>query len=139
MATAQSRKIVKKASLNYRARFPRLKYNFVRSDVGNLAMKLAVALHLPPEKDQAVKGVVESVSASNRDPHLLFNQVGQKAGLIPANIVSSAFISLWLAGNTGEVKRISDFIRANVEATKLRGLKDPGLAALRFRLDCRIV
>lgn len=92
-------------------------FNFVRENVASLAMQLAVALHLSPEKDSAVRQTVESVSMTNRDPHLLFNQVGQKAGLIPANIVSSAFIGLWIAGNKQAVQRVADFVKTNLEAT----------------------
>jgi hypothetical protein len=54
--------------------------------------------------------VVREVSLHNRDPHLLFSQVGLKAGLISANIVSSAFISLWMEGNPDQVERIAAFI-----------------------------
>ena len=68
-------------------------------------------MHLSAEKDAAVRKVIEEVALTNRDPHLLFNQVGQKAGLIPSAIVSSAFISLWSSGNKNEVDRIADEIR----------------------------
>jgi hypothetical protein len=91
-------------------------FNYVRAQVAELAMQLAVALHLTPEKDAWVKKIVENVSISNRDPHLLFHQVGRSAGLIPANIVSSAFIGLWLAGNTDKSKPIADFVAENLEA-----------------------
>jgi hypothetical protein len=74
-------------------------------------MQLAVGLHLSAEKDALVRKIVDEVALTNRDPHLLFNQVGQKAGLIPSAIVSSAFISLWSSGNTSEVDRVSAAIR----------------------------
>jgi hypothetical protein len=90
-------------------------FNFVRSEIGNLAMQLAVALHLSTEKDAWVKKIVEDISISNRDPHLLFNQIGRAAGLIPASIVSSAFIGLWLAGNKSRATQISAFIMANLD------------------------
>jgi hypothetical protein len=77
-------------------------------------MQVAVGLHLAPTKDTHVQKVIEEVSNTNRDPHLLFDQVGQKAGLIPANIVSSAFISLWMTGNPNEVEKIVEFIRKNL-------------------------
>jgi hypothetical protein len=89
-------------------------FNFVRGDIQNLSMKLAVALHVGSEKEDRVRLVVEDVSTTNRDPHLLFSQVGQKCGLIPENIVSSAFISLWLAGRPQEVARISEFIASQL-------------------------
>jgi ABC-type branched-subunit amino acid transport system ATPase component len=91
-------------------------FNFVRNDIPNLAMKLAAGLHLSPEKDNWVREAVETISLANRDPHLLFNQVGQKAGLIPANIVSSAFIGLWLTGNQEKAKRIANFVKANLDS-----------------------
>lgn len=90
-------------------------FNYVRDNISTLSMRLAVALHLPPEKESVVKSVVEGVSLSNRDPHLLFNQVGQYLGFIPSAIVSSAFISLWVAGNEAEAKRVTEYIRSSVE------------------------
>jgi hypothetical protein len=63
---------------------------YVNANLKSLAMKLAVALHLSSTKDEHVKSVVREVSLHNRDPALLLSQVGLKAGLIPANIVSSA-------------------------------------------------
>ncbi len=93
-------------------------FNYVRIEIQNLSMKLAVALHLSTEKDDWVRKIVEEISLSNRDPHLLFNQVGQRAGLIPSNIVSSAFVGLWLAGNGQAAKEISDYILANLGASE---------------------
>jgi hypothetical protein len=78
-------------------------FNYVRNNIIDLSMRLAVGLHLSPERDERTRQVVEDISLSNRDPHLLFNQVGQRAGMIPANIVSSAFIGLWLSGNRKRV------------------------------------
>lgn len=91
-------------------------FNYVRLNIETLAMQAAIALHLSPEKDEKVKKVVESVSLSNRDPHLLFNQVGQQVGLIPAYIVSSGFIGLWLAGNKEEANRVSKFLVGILDA-----------------------
>ena len=90
-------------------------FDYVRNNIAHLAMQLAVALHLPPTKDVWVQTSVEQVSLSNRDPHLLFNQVGIKAGLVPANIVSSAFIGLWLNGNEAQCDKIASFIKCNLE------------------------
>jgi hypothetical protein len=85
-------------------------FNYVNANPESLAMKLAVALHLSSTKDEHVKNVVREVSLHNRDPHLVFSQVGLKAGLIPGNIVSSAFISSWMEGNSDQVERIAAFI-----------------------------
>jgi ABC-type multidrug transport system ATPase subunit len=90
-------------------------FNHVRANIETLAMQLAAGLHLSLEKDEMVKRAVQEVSLSNRDPHLLFNQVGQRAGLIPASIVSSAFIGLWIRGNSDKVERISRYIVQNLD------------------------
>jgi hypothetical protein len=95
-------------------------FNYVRGEIGNLSMRLAVGLHLSPEKDSLVRQRVEDISRSNRDPHLLFNQIGQSLGFIPVNIVTSAFISLWIDGNAAEAARVAQFIRHNVEAARAR-------------------
>jgi hypothetical protein len=93
-------------------------FDYVRANIHTEAMKLAIALHLPPESDARVQQVVESVGLSNRDPHLLFNQIGQSLGFIPAAIVTSAFVALWIAGNRDEADRIASFVINAVDATR---------------------
>ena len=86
-------------------------FNYVHNNIDHLSMLLAAGLHLSPEKDDMVKRVVNDIALTNRDAHLLFNQVGQRAGLIASAIVSSAFINLWLEGNDTAVKPIAEKIR----------------------------
>jgi len=87
-------------------------FNYVHNNIDRLSMLVAAGLHLSPEKDDMVKRVINDVALTNRDSHLLFNQVGQKAGLIASAIVSSAFINLWLEGYGVEAKVIAEKIRA---------------------------
>jgi predicted ATPase len=89
-------------------------FNYVRNNISELSMKMAVALHVSPEKEAAVRSVIEEVSRTNRDAHLLFNQVGQRTGFTPESIVSSAFIVQWIDGNKEEASRISNFIITNL-------------------------
>ncbi len=89
-------------------------FNYVHSNIASLSMLLAAGLHLSPEKDEFVKKIINDVALTNRDPHLLFTQVGQKAGLIPSAIVSSAFINLWSDGNAAQIKAISDKIHSSI-------------------------
>lgn len=91
-------------------------FDFVRQNIDRLAMQLAVALHLPPEKDTWIRDIVQNVSRSNRDPHLLFSQVGKAAGLIPGDRVASAFIGLWISENKSQADRIADFVLSNLDA-----------------------
>lgn len=85
-------------------------FDFVAGQIDILAMKLAVGFHLSSEKDKIVTNAVNEVARINRDPHLLFSQVGQRAHLVSTKIVSSAFISLWLEGNPEKASRIAKFI-----------------------------
>ncbi|MBY0295656.1 MAG: ATP-binding protein [Methylobacterium sp.] len=87
-------------------------FDYVHEHIDTLSMLLAAGLHLPPEKDEFIKKVVKEVALTNRDPHLLFNQVGQKAGLIASAIVSSAFINLWFSGKQKEMEEIATKIRS---------------------------
>jgi hypothetical protein len=69
-------------------------FDSVRIAIDQDAMKLAVALHIGAEKEGVVKKAIEEISLANRDPQLLFNQVGQRTGFIPSEIVSSAVVGL---------------------------------------------
>ena len=91
-------------------------FNYVRRKIDELSMRLAVAMHLSPDKEGMVKEIVQEVSMNNRDHHLLFSQVGAKAGLIPYAIVSSAFVSIWLDGNREQASAITEFIVRNLDA-----------------------
>jgi hypothetical protein len=75
---------------------------------------LTVSLHLPNEKQAFVTRVLNEVASTNRDPHLLFNQVGFQLGFIPEEIVKGAFVSLWVRGHAEQLKpmvmRIKDEI-----------------------------
>jgi hypothetical protein len=91
-------------------------FNYVQEHLDTLSMQLAVGFHQAPDREGAVRKAVEDVALSNRDSHLLFTQVGQRAGLVPESIVSSAFIGLWIAGNKSDAIRIADFVRANLDS-----------------------
>lgn len=57
--------------------------------------KLSVALLQRFENSERVKAVCEAVRISNRDPHLLFAQIGEKLGLLPPQTVAAAFANIW--------------------------------------------
>lgn len=99
-------------------------FNFVSNSIADLSLKLAVALHLDPGAEARVTRAVGDVARDNRDAHLLFTQVGEKAGLVPAAIVSSAFIGLWLSGNREKAKRIADFVVENLREANAQRLDD---------------
>jgi energy-coupling factor transporter ATP-binding protein EcfA2 len=57
---------------------------------------LTVSCQRAPESQDLVRRTMEEVSRTNRDPHLLFNQVGIKIGFVSEAIVRGAFLALWV-------------------------------------------
>jgi hypothetical protein len=85
---------------------------------------LTVSLQLPPTKQDLVKTVINDVATTNRDPHLLFNQIGMRLGFIPEDIVRGAFVNLWVRSQANSldplIRRIKDEIldyRGEIEKT----------------------
>ena len=61
---------------------------------------LTVSCQRAPEAQDLVRRSMEEVSRTNRDPHLLFNQLGIKIGFVPEAIVRGAFLALWVRNNS---------------------------------------
>lgn len=79
----------------------------------NIAL-LTVACQLAPEAQSRVREVVTQVRSTNRDPHLLFNQVGIQLGFVPEVIVRGAFLSQWIRENREAVTPIAEAIRSHL-------------------------
>lgn len=60
---------------------------------------LTVSCQRGPEAQEQVRASMNEVIHTNRDPHLLFNQLGIKIGFVPENIIRGAFLSLWVRTN----------------------------------------
>jgi len=60
---------------------------------------LTVSCQRPPEAQELMRKVMDEVALTNRDPHLLFNQVGIKVGFVPETTVRGAFLALWVRAN----------------------------------------
>jgi hypothetical protein len=63
-----------------------------------------------------VSQAIEEVSRTNRDPHLLFNQVGMKIGFVPEAIVRGAFLALWVRANDTFCNELAQRARRLIEA-----------------------
>ena len=71
-------------------------FNDILVQLDNNIALLTVSLQLPPTKQDVVAQMVREVASTNRDPHLIFNQIGIKLGFLPENVVKGAFVNLWL-------------------------------------------
>ena len=82
-------------------------YDKVIEKLDEVSGELAVTLLRPYEEEARVAEIVRSVRNTNRDPHVLYSQVGKKLGLIPEARVREAFITLWARTFPNEVQSIT--------------------------------
>jgi len=75
-------------------------YNDIMSQIKNNIAVLTVACQRDPSAQSTVLQEVEATIITNRDPHLLYSQLGIKIGFVPEDIVRGAFLSLWVRANT---------------------------------------
>lgn len=81
----------------------------------NLAV-LTVHCQRAPEAQQSVLNAVRKIALENRDPHLIFNQVGIEIGWVSENIIKGAFIALWQRLKPGDAKAIAAAVEARLNA-----------------------
>ncbi|MEN5305383.1 AAA family ATPase [Pseudomonas sp. TWI628] len=86
-------------------------FESVREDLGTDLVVLTISCQRPPEAQSQVAGAVEEVIRTNRDPHLLYVQLGMKIGLVPEAIVRGAFFALWIRKNREFCEMLSLRIR----------------------------
>ncbi|CAL1517837.1 AAA family ATPase [Chitinophaga sp. MM2321] len=70
-------------------------YNSVLEKIDEFKIILAAALHKRPDQADQVAKIIADIRLTNRDPHVLFSQVGMKLGLIPEDLVKMAFLAVW--------------------------------------------
>jgi hypothetical protein len=85
-------------------------FEFVTGRLTSDLAILTVSLQLAPEAQENIRKILAEVSCTNRDPHLLFNQIGIAAGFIPEPIVRGAFLSLWVRNNMDFCKTLTEFV-----------------------------
>lgn len=77
---------------------------------------LTVSCQRAPEAQDVVQRAIEEVARTNRDPHLIFNQVGIKIGFVPEAIVRGAFLALWVRANQAFCLDLAARVRHLIEA-----------------------
>lgn len=79
---------------------------------------LTVSCQRAPEAQALVQQAIEEVARTNRDPHLLFNQVGIKISFVPEAIVRGAFLALWVRANQDFCRALSSRARQLIETSQ---------------------
>ena len=67
----------------------------VKESLDRTVALLTVAFHLNISRQDSVKVAILEISATNRDPHLLYAQIGVNLGMIPEDVIKGAFFSVW--------------------------------------------
>ena len=83
-------------------------YDAVLDKIDELQARLAIALQLDSSDQKALPSLIRQIRSTNRDHHLLFQQVGDQLGFLSENIVAGAFISTWIYAYPDEAKAIYD-------------------------------
>lgn len=79
---------------------------------------LTVSCQRAPESQSMVKQRVENIMRTNRDPHLLFSQVGIDIGFVSEDIVRGAFLSLWIRNNETYCDSLANSIKSILNISK---------------------
>jgi len=83
-------------------------YDNVLENIDSVSGELAVSLLKPYEYESKLKAAMESVRNTNRDPHLLYAQLGKTIGFIPEARVKEAFLTIWCRLNSEYITEIGN-------------------------------
>lgn len=81
-------------------------YGHVHDSIKKVKGTLAVALHQSFDAQDRVEEVVRDVWQTNRDPHLLYSQVGFQLGFISEEVVREAFLFVWTSEEREQVQAL---------------------------------
>ncbi|WP_339331729.1 ATP-dependent nuclease [Aeromonas caviae] len=72
---------------------------------------LTVSCQRAPDAQALVSRSIDEIARTNRDPHLIFNQIGIKIGFVSEAIVRGAFLALWVRANNEYCQALADRVR----------------------------
>lgn len=90
-------------------------FNSVLSSLENNIAILTIACQRSPDKQAFIAEQIKKVSRTNRDPHLLFNQIGINIGFVPDAIIKGAFLTVWIQENQDEAEKIILPVKESLE------------------------
>lgn len=82
-------------------------FNGVLQNLDQNIAVLTAACQRSLTSQTAVADLVKSISHTNRDPHLLFSQIGSRLGLLPEATIRGAFLSVWVSENPEKADAIA--------------------------------
>lgn len=70
------------------------------------AARLTVSMQLPASQQERVKTVVRARALTNRDRHVIYEQIGEDLDFTAGLIIASAFLAVWAQEYPEEVERL---------------------------------
>lgn len=90
-------------------------YEYVKNGLNENVAILTVSCQRSPEAQEQVRQRVEEISRTNRDPHLLFNQLGMGIGFVPEAIIRGAFLSIWVRDHSQFCETLVNGVKSRIE------------------------
>jgi predicted ATPase len=81
-------------------------FDTVLNSLDEVAAKLTLAMQLPLELQERVRQVVANRAMTNRDRHLIFQQIGADLDFTSEVVVAGAFCALWAQINPDDVDKL---------------------------------
>jgi len=91
-------------------------YESIKGQLNENLAVLTVSCQRAPEAQDLVFRAVNEVISTNRDPHLLFIQLGIKIGFIPESIVRGAFFALWVRQNNEYCGKLAKVVKTKLDS-----------------------
>jgi hypothetical protein len=85
-------------------------FDFVLSNIDDLAAKLTVMLGLRVEQQESVKEAVRKRALTNADRHMIFEQVGEDLGFLAGLVVKNSFLTLWAQSGQNGREMVAPFL-----------------------------
>lgn len=82
-------------------------FDGVHERLGEVSGELAVALLKNYEFETQLDEIMTSLRNTNRDPHLLFAQLGKRIGFVPEARVREAFLAIWCRINSDFIDQLA--------------------------------
>ena len=74
-------------------------FSTIYNNLNTLISKLTVSCHLRNEQQDYFKQILTEINSTNRDPHILFDKIGEQIGFIPTEVIRNAFFTYWIEYN----------------------------------------
>lgn len=86
-------------------------FEVVHDRLEHVAARLAVSMQLPTSAQDRVKDVVRERALTNRDRHVIFEQIGEDLDFTASLIVANAFLAIWAQECPGEIDALLSSFR----------------------------